>query len=357
MLTIRVRSSVASAVLQERGDRGGQRAVSRLAVVWDDKDGCYSVEGFLKKPFQDCPGGDDEAFVEFTPDPYDAPGLYDGDGNDDVRDALVDDAPGNEKASLSNRGGAIDVGPKTGGGWRPPGAPRESDGFGFGADDDFPHLIVVADVGAGRFFDKSFNISTGKMKLRNFAGLAGHHFFEWQDEDGALSIVTMIPVRRGTFEPIAQLDMSATKGDFAEFDFVRRYESNPPQGFTFDGPPPKNIESRIQKALRDSEVIHTVVIRAWIVKEHAPAVLQDENGDGEITAEDSRLANYTVLSNMATLVVRQVREEVIEDYVSGSECPYPGTIVFTDLDGDGESGVFRDQCVTGSARSTRRVPD
>ena len=98
-------------------------------LVFEDPDGCPWIEGraelYLEFP---CSFDPDEVFLEFTAG-VDFPGLADFHGRDDIRD-LQDNH--SDKPEWG--------GPATGG---------ESDGVGYGPNDDLPGLVILSNVGVG----------------------------------------------------------------------------------------------------------------------------------------------------------------------------------------------------------------
>jgi hypothetical protein len=96
------------------------------------------------------------------------------------------------------------------------------------------------------------------------------------------------------------------------------------------------------------------VIRAVIVAGEAPDYIHDMNGDGKFSARDVLMAGYELLSNEVTMNLTVTHDNLFIDS-QDIKC-LPRTIVFDDLDGDGQSGEpFKCVGKSGSTRS-RRVP-
>ncbi len=125
----------------------------------------------------------DETYLEFSMD-FDNAGMSDplapnGDpvrlGNLKAWERLSDPALSGRPKFLSQTDNDIasgtppsleEFGPRTG--------DAVKDGYGFGADDDFINLVVLARHGAGIVLDQEFNRPAGPLRQRNLAG-----FMNW----------------------------------------------------------------------------------------------------------------------------------------------------------------------------------
>ncbi|HEX6259308.1 MAG TPA: hypothetical protein VFZ51_01555, partial [Woeseiaceae bacterium] len=187
---------------------------SREALVLKDPDDCLNLASLVEDLFLTafdpaCVGrAEDETYIEVQTDKFDTFELSDNrsTGNDAVRQRLVDDAYEdgvllNTPYLALNQGQPTAVGPMTGGpASGDPNGP-ELDGYGYGADDDFASLVVMADVGGARIFDLDFNHVPGV--IRNLAGFVNVVSVELLDGKGQTAITATTHPLAGLFEPIA----------------------------------------------------------------------------------------------------------------------------------------------------------
>lgn len=342
----------------------------REALVLVDPDDCYNlaslVDDFMLPSFDpDCAGrAEDETYIEVQTEKFDTFELRDNrqTGNDVLRGRLVDDVY--QDGALLNtpylalKQGKINaVGPKTGGPVSGDPEQPELDGYGYGTDDDFVSLVLLADVGGARVFDLDFNLTSGVV--RNLAGFVNIVSAELLDGRGQTVITATTHPLAGLFEPIAVFDFSVTNPDYAGFDYLQRVDSSPINAFHLmsevpvkTDPPPKANEFY-------DEILSTyfpvdIKIRAVLVERQAPAFVYDLNRDGKFSAIDVRMAGYELVSNEVEINLTLTHDNLLIESEQ-IKC-LPRTLLFDDLDGDGKNGEpFKCSGKSGSGRS-RRVP-
>ena len=342
----------------------------REALVLVDPDDCYNlaslVDDFMLPSFDpDCAGrAEDETYIEVQTEKYDTFELRDNrqTGNDVIRDQLVDDVYQDgvllNTPYLALKQGKINaVGPKTGGPVSGDPEQPELDGYGYGTDDDFVSLVILADVGGARVFDLDFNQVPGVV--RNLAGFVNVVSAELLDGRGQTVITATTHPLAGLFEPIAVFDFSVTNPDYDGYDYLQRVDSSPINAFRLmsevpvkTDPPPKANEFY-------DEILSTyfpvdIKIRAVVVERQAPAFVHDLNHDGKYSAVDVRMAGYELVSNEVEINLTLTHDNLLIESEQ-IKC-LPRTLLFDDLDGDGKSGEpFKCSGKSGSGRS-RRVP-
>ena len=341
---------------------------AREALVLKDPDGCLNlaslVEDIELAAFDpDCAGRtEDETWIEVQQEKFDTFELVDNrqTGNDAVRERLVDDVY-TDGVLLNTPYLALNqimaVGPQTGGpaSGDPNGA--EFDGYGYGADDDFTSLVIMADIGGARVFDLDFNHTPGF--IRNLAGFVNTVSTELLDGKGQTAITATTHPLAGVFEPIALFDFSITNPDYAGFDYLQRVDSAPITAFELMSSVPAETDPPPQANEFYDELLSTyfpvaVTIRAVVVAQEAPAFIEDLNNDGKFTARDVRMAGYQLVSNEVEINLTLTHDNLLVDSPD-IKC-LPRTVIFDDLDGDGANGEpFKCTGKSGSSRS-RRVP-
>ncbi|MDX1389231.1 MAG: hypothetical protein R3344_08575, partial [Acidobacteriota bacterium] len=337
---------VSAPAILETAEQGNGR---REALIIRDPDDCIDMRDFPitnpGMPYEPCPG-QDELYIEFTSERFDSHDLENQmTGNFVVRDRLVDDP--DVEGALLNKPYLFD----NNGVPKPVPRPRTGDdlvdGYGYGTDDDLPGLVVMADVGGLRVFDPNFDI--GDRVIRNASGFLNTVSVELLDKKGRTAIHASMHVLAGVFEPIALFDLDV---DNPKVDFLRRLESGEVESFRFD-PPPATEEELLEYLVNTYSPVE-FDLRAVVVKGIAPEFIEDVNHDGNYTARDVELMGYELLSNQATIHVREAFDLSITDTVLGHTCPSQ-SLIYRDLDGNGEDGSV-DCSGTGGARRLRRIP-
>jgi len=385
-LSFRMAAPQSEAVI--RADRFGAEFET---LVLEDPDGCLDLSqatpghltpSFPLPSFEDCnPGGDpgyepDELFINFTSDPFEAPGVQDTSGLcvGAVRDGLVDDAFGDELFTDSDTpyvdprfvdgsagiGPVFQVGPKTGG----VATPGETTGpfhdcYGFGADDDNPSLVVMANVGAARVFDENLNYPA-VARVRNLAGLASSVSSEPLDRGAATAIISHMPVTLNMLRPLTFVDLDG--GFFGPFpSSVNITTQADDVETTASASGLMSTPDVVNAVFATFPNDYEIEVRAVVVKGVAPDFIDDTNGDGVVTADDLTFnGDYELLSNEAVIALNLLNYFVVVDQKDGSECPPSSTPfgsdqqLYVDLDGDGTSGVCNDG--DGTSRSAIRFP-
>src|ERR1700710_1079456 len=142
------------------------RAHTTGILLYRDPDHCPSWAGqamINTAAFPDCvlprPWAVDETLLRFTPD-SDIPAIVDTAGDPERQQRLTDSGGGGHPMILtfddhSRTLRLTPIGPPTG--------TTEHDGYGYGAGDDLPSLVIPFDTGPGVVFDESFNLPTPRQ--------------------------------------------------------------------------------------------------------------------------------------------------------------------------------------------------
>ncbi len=359
------------------------------ALVLSDTDDCLEFDlghPTLTGPFQtSCGDGiPDEVFIPFRVDPNDRPAVRDTDFCGSDRDRLDDD-PDTTLLTVSNKAyllapnqldlpagvsvlTPLPVGPSTGGemtGLSP------GDCYGYGADEDLPGLVVMADVGAARVFNSNFDLlypmGPGIRRIRNLAGFTSTVTREAEDRSGRSHIVAHMQVERGMLEPLVAFDF-LTGGAFPWLggDFARRIDSGPIETFAWDPAPAVDFSTTPARVVITNDVYNqllatlpdstSVKVRAVLVEGPAPDFIDDMNGDGRFTIVDLVQMGYTPLSNQAVRTFNIQQEDKFADLGDGLRCPSRSVVVGLDLDTNplDDLGYFCNDG-DGSSRSFKRV--
>jgi hypothetical protein len=340
-----VPSSVAIVEAAEEAPSG-----RREAIVFSDPDDCLDMSHFpitnAGIPYETCPGGPNERFLEFTTERFDTFDIVDTNtGNFQVRAKLVDDAfapgvPLNKPYFKNTAGNIVPVPrPMTGG--------ALLDGYGFGPDDDVPGLVLMANIGAARVFDENFDRPT--RMIRNLAGFATSVAQELLTRRDGSALTISMHVPAGVFEPLAMFDLDV---EAPGVDYLRRLESGPVRSFSFGTPPATQDELLFE--ITSSYSPYLLEVRAVMVEGVAPTFIEDANRDGRFTAADLTKMGFRVLSNEAELRNVVDFDVVVTQTLSGRTCP-PASLLYVDLDGNGRDGAINCQGSGGAAR-IRRLP-
>jgi hypothetical protein len=343
----------------------------REALVLDDPDGCFNLasllDDLLLSSFDpDCAGlPEDETYIEVQTEKFDTFELKDNrqTGNDFIRERLVDDdymdgALLNTPYLALKQDKITAVGPKTGGPATDDPEHPELDGYGYGADDDFVSLVIMADVGGARIFDLEFNRVPGV--IRNMAGFVNVVSAELLDGKGQTVITATTHPLAGLFEPIAVFDFSVTNPDYGGYDYLQRVDSSPIRPFKLMSSVPVETDPPLEANEFYDELLSTyypleISINAVVVARQAPAFIHDLNDDGMFSAIDVRLAGYELVSNEVEINLTLTHDNLLIE--SPDVKCLPRTLLFDDLDGDGDNGEpFKCSGKSGSSRG-RRVPE
>jgi hypothetical protein len=334
----------------------------REALIMRDPDGCpnlFSLVDDLMLPAFDpeCAGlPEDEIWIQLQTEKFDTFELEDNrqTGNDFIQARLVDDEY--VAGALLNtpylelKNGKVDpVGPRTGG--------SVVDGYGYGADDDFASLVIMADIGGARVFDTDFNRVPGV--IRNLAGIVNTVSAELVDGRNQTAVTATMHPLAGVFEPIAVFDFSISDPVYAGYDYLQRVDSGPVTAFHLMSEIPVESDpidkaNRYYDELLSTYYPVTVDVRAVVVEREAPEFIHDLNGDGVYSAADVRMAGYDLVSNEVEMRLTLTHDNLLIESPD-IKC-LPRTVLFVDLDGDGKTGEpFKCSGKSGSSR-LRRAP-
>ena len=321
------------------------------AIVFDDPDGDYSPP-----PNNDFPA--DETLLTFFPD-REMRGVEDETGFFTQQLALKDP---------SGR-------PKFGGpslhGERSEDGLLFKDGWGWGADDDLPGLVILSNTGASLVlkdanFDgvfvpgvEEFGDRVVPAQIRNSAGFMTMVGYELTSARGDTRITASMLVPRHLYSSIRMIDLC--RGLWA-------VDASSDTGFNCFGDSVARIDGGAFVPFDYSEIgadfDAEVELRAFVVAPHvgpsyeAINILEDINGDGEVTAADAELAGYVVLSNEVVVEFTQILNS--NGFCNGSDTPSDDlqgngreTDVFVDFDGNGVSGPLLFGCPGGRGGTSK----
>jgi hypothetical protein len=308
-------------------------------VIVSDQDGCLD----LPPPFVQgvpCQSSDD-VYLEFTPD-VDRAGMQDEfiggnpSGNPGRRLALADLAQSASPVFTAYGAAPTRVGPRTG--------DQVDDGYGFGADDDLPGLVVLSANGNGLVLDADFN-RPADGALRNLAGFLNWVSYELRAANGKTTVHAGMNVTQNLIAPLVLADDCV--GTFADpnsafCDSLPRYRLNG-SPLVLEAPANSELIQNVYPPLANAISYR---IRAFVVSGVAPSELGDEDGDGDVDAADATAAGYTVISDEESVTVRR--------YVAGT-CAGEANYFFGDIDGNGRSSTFA-VCPPGPGQ-IRQVPN
>ncbi|MEM7612933.1 MAG: hypothetical protein AAF270_14710 [Pseudomonadota bacterium] len=255
-----------------------------------DLDDCPSAGGRIIDPdgMPICPDiSGDELWLEFTPD-EDAPGVADESGDDALREAMKDPA---RRSTVTFMGETHTFGPRVS---------DTRDGLGFGANDDLPGFVLLADAGVGVMLSDlgtttsdGATLTTGWAPLapavsRNLAGFMTSVGYELNDERLRTTITTSLIVPRHLTER-RFLEDQCFEAVPGVCETYRRVDGGPPVPAT-----DANLDN------------YDVTLRAFVVQGEAPDTLIDCDADGVVTADDATCMGYDVLSRERVLTFRQI---------------------------------------------------
>lgn len=345
-------------------------------VVFSDPDGCLALpEPFIvgyndpdfPNPDNPCPAYDfdpdgdpdtpppppprpasDETYLEFAND-VDLVGIADRAGNPGRSIALGDAVSGapvfngaiDTSAGLST--GPVAVGPATGLATNSGVDDSIDDGVGYGADDDFPGLVLLSPRGVGLVLDADFNPPYVRQQ-RNLAGFLNWVAYELRSATGNTVVHAGMVMPYGLVAPLMRTDDCIG----TSLDTDGNVICSEPSQYRIDGGPlitaasfgslqfnyPREFEASIYE------------LRAFVVSGVAPSLLADMNNDGVVAAADATLAGYRVISNEKVIRLRQYHG----NYCGGIS--FTQQSFFADIDGNGRvtGGVV---CPAGPGQITR----
>lgn len=325
-------------------------------LIFDDPDGCLNppAPGWLVAPTPECgvpsplppdwnwddwtAPASDEVYMEFWPD-VDIAGVADPTGNADRQADLLDSAgsrgpelqkwdrdtcvPGdNDISGIDAK--CIRFGPNTGG--------EITDGFGFGADDDIPGLVIIAEYGVGRVFDEpsfelsdpigavnlaglvnsvSYDLSDLKKKLTKPEGAKGKPTTETIIEQG--KIWAHMNMDFNVLRHLIQYDACTGNVTWQDPEEIYADSCDGNDLWRIDGGPaedPPFIFGRGDAASIYLLESTTYTLKVFLVAGQAPNRLYDEDGDGDVDSADAVAAGYTLLSNQDSIDLLQLSQEI-----------------------------------------------
>ncbi len=281
------------------------------AIVFENPDGNWSFSIPSQLP-------NDERVLDFHPDPGDVTGV-----SDDAPSGPMSHHPATRFNLRPEFGGPL-----------PRQAPDGSmvqvvveDGVQFGADDDFPGLVILSNVGVGIVMS---NLAQGwtpvsPRQSRNLAGLMNSVGYELSDAQSRTSITASMIVPRFLFSRIRVHDLcvgaALLNGDGEPVSCTE----GPIQ--RVDGGPSMPLQP-VQST--DESIVE---LRAFVIEPFWNSVsnrleyldtVTDMDGDGQVTANDAAAMGSRVLSNEIVFNFRQIGSNVstgqITQYNAFSYC-------------------------------------
>ena len=155
--------------------------------------------------------------------------------------------------------------------------PLEVDGKGWGADDDAPGVVLLANTGPGVVLDQNFNFPAGPRQLRNLAGFLTSVAWEMNDSAKHSDVVLHMNVPNGLFKPVVQEDTCV--------GIVSNGVCRGGELFRVDGGP------QVTSIAGLGDKVTT--LRIFVVNGTAPSVLSDGDGNGVVDSKDAVLAGYS----------------------------------------------------------------
>lgn len=334
-------------------------------IIFDDPDGCLNppAPSWLVARSPECgfeegddpstwmPPASDETYLEFWPD-VDLPGVVDNAGNEDRQAALVDSASsgGPEFDSWRVATGVRSCTPDSGDSdcdqFGPYTGDEVLDGFGIGADDDIPGLVIISQFGIGQAYDEpSFDLSS-PLTARNLAGLVNSVSYDLSDLNkgmgkgggkNAAMPTEMVQIWAHVNMPtqvvrhLIQYDACVGEITYSDTSDPEVVSCAGDDLWRVDGGPIENPPTNYGRPDSASiDLLESTVfeIRAFVVAGEAPSELSDANGDGVVNSDDAAMLGYTVLSNEDHIELLQVSSLLC--WGGG------GNAVYFDLDGNGE---------------------
>ncbi len=296
-------------------------------IVFDDPDGCLTLFPPFDPPFfsdDSCAGATtDETFLMFTPD-IDQVGLIDDAGDADRRAALTDSGGGGRSTFLVSAPDGSPflaaLGADTGG--------DIVDGYGRGADDDLPGLVVLSATGPGLVLDENFDRGS-VLEQYNLAGFLNQVTYELTDITRHTTVLGNMLVPYGLIAPFVKADACVgTNTDPAfpvcDLDPIWRIDGGPIELIEPPGAEP------LQEGYPTLFDASRYEMTFFAVSGIAPSILSDMDGNGRITAKDAEFMGYNVISNEVKIRFNQFH---------GLPCfrPTGSQILLADLDGNGQA--------------------
>ncbi len=310
-------------------------------VLFDDPDGCLILDWNLGLSNWNIPTGptcyddagnqlitvSDELYFEFTPD-LDDVGVTDYSGNFARRAELIEALSGRPEIDPVG-GGPLRVGPITSVILNS-GTPEEEeiiDGYGYGADDDVPGLVLLARHGPGIVYQAN-GIAKSPLELRNLAGFTNAVSYELNNSNRKTTITAHMVLPPFLIAPVViadesydvmpdEINVGWRVDGAAEIVVASDYLS---------GPVADTFKTGYTKLVSQTKF----KVSAMVVSGVAPNTVIDMNGDNIIDELDLKYMGYQVLGRKKSIWLLQFPAQPC---FGGS-----GTnTVYADLDGNGSS--------------------
>lgn len=332
-------------------------------LIFDDPDGCLNPpwDDWLVDFFDpDCttpPQPSDETYLEFWLD-VDLAGAADPEGNPDRQADLLDpNSSGGPEFDRWSNGVVLacmpdtndpncnQFGPDTGG--------ETTDGFGIGANDDLPGLVVIAQYGIGNTYNEPVFEQTSPVGARNLAGLVNSVSYDLSDLEKSNGkppkslkefsrIWAHLNMPPGVVRHIIQYDACVGEITYQDPPFETEIDHcEPGELWRVDGGPIETAPMDYGRPDAASvDLLNSTVfeLRAFLLAGQAPNELSDLTGDGVVDSEDAVAAGYTLLSNEDSIEFLQLSQFLC--FGGGLNA------VYFDLDGNGEAFV-QETCGAG----------
>lgn len=293
-----------------------------LAVVASDPGGCF--DDLISSDPGACLSEPSDAVYTYLWIDGDAPAVADPSGGDPALiGSLVDSAGGGGPVFFGLVGGSetsVTAGPDTGG--------AVLDGYGYGANDDWPQLVLLSNRGVGVVLDEHFNRGPTEER-RNLAALLEWVAYDLADAKGRSVVSSGTTVPYTMFSPLIMVDEAIGPSDATGDAYAGEFK------FRIDGGP---VRSGSYRCLREQyfELLYgaEVELRAFLVSGSAPRVLSDMDGDSDVDAADAELSGLQVISSERTARFR------LWDGVWGVGNSYfndRANRIYADFDGNGDA--------------------
>ncbi len=317
-------------------------------VVFDDPDGCLAMDSVewapVNDPCVDASGNQlpsDETFLEFTPDVDDI-GLPDSWGNADRIAALVDATSGRQTLNPSGMEptniGAFTSGVDSNG-------IEVVDGYGNGADDDIPGLVLLTEHGQGIVYNTDGTLPATK-ELVNIAGFVNSVGYTLNNPFKRSTIKISMIVPRQLVAPVVIADECVGDPASTTDPCVNWYSVDGADfvpAVDLVGFEPTTAFAEGYKPIFESTKYK---VMAMVVSGTAPDTVQDLAAPyGEIDEADLEAMGYTVIGRKKTAEFDQYGSHHCYG-LSGSN------ILYFDLDGNGIDR-FGDVCPAGAGSLSR----
>jgi hypothetical protein len=214
----------------------------------------------------------------------------------------------------------VTAGPDTGG--------EVLDGYGYGANDDWPQLVLLSNHGVGIVLDEYFNRGPTERR-RNLAGFLGWVAYDLADDKGRSVVSSGTVVPHALFSPLILMDEAVGQPD-AGGDYRSSIR------FRVDGGPVTTGNSNCLDG-QYAQLLYATdyELRAFLVNGPAPSLLSDMDGDGRVDAADAELSGLEVISSER--IVRFRMWDGVYGFDNNAYLSESSNRVHADLDGNGQA--------------------